>query len=78
MRDMSALSTACATLVTALRDWLSFIRQGLGDWPTMTEKSDFEADGLVTQNPASRYGHEAPGYLTSNGLGSLEIGAADD
>ena len=35
-------------------------------------------DPLVTGNSASRYGDDAPGYLTSNGLGSLEIGAADD
>ncbi len=35
-------------------------------------------DPLVTGNPASRYGDDAPGYLTGNGLGSLEIGAADD
>lgn len=35
-------------------------------------------DPAVTKNPASRYGERAPGYITSNGLGSLEIGAADD
>lgn len=35
-------------------------------------------DPMVTGNPASRYGDDAPGYLTANGLGSLEIGAADD
>lgn len=35
-------------------------------------------DAMVTGNPASRYGDDAPGYLTGNGLGSLEIGAADD
>ena len=35
-------------------------------------------DRMVTGNSASRYGDDAPGYLTSNGLGSLEIGAADD
>ena len=35
-------------------------------------------DPAVTKNPASRYGDRAPGYITSNGLGSLEIGAADD
>lgn len=28
--------------------------------------------------PSSRFGQDAPGYLTPNGLGSLEIGAADD
>lgn len=35
-------------------------------------------DPMVTGNSASRYGDDAPGYLTSNGLGSLEIGTADD
>lgn len=33
---------------------------------------------MVTGNPASRYGDDSPGYLTGNGLGSLEVGAADD
>ena len=33
---------------------------------------------MVTKNPSSRYCDRAPGYMTSNGLGSLEIGAADD
>jgi hypothetical protein len=32
-------------------------------------------DPMVTDNPASRYGDQAPGYLTRNGYGSLEIGA---
>lgn len=35
-------------------------------------------DPMVTKNPASRYCDRAPGYITGNGLGSLEIGAADD
>ncbi len=35
-------------------------------------------DPLITKNPASRYGERAPGYMTGNGLGSLEIGASDD
>lgn len=35
-------------------------------------------DPMVTGNPASRYGDDAPGYITGNGLGSLEIGAVDD
>jgi hypothetical protein len=43
---------------------------------------DFErwvaGDLLVTRNPASRYGERSPGYMTRSGLGSLEIGAADD
>jgi len=43
---------------------------------------DFEGwlhgDPMVTKNPASRYGDRTPGYITGNGLGSMEIGAADD
>lgn len=43
---------------------------------------DFDAwlhgDPSVTRNPASRYGDKSPGYVTGNGLGSMEIGAADD
>ena len=43
---------------------------------------DFDAwlhgDPSVTKNPASRYGDKRPGYVTGNGLGSMEIGAADD
>lgn len=43
---------------------------------------DFESwvrnDPMVPGGSASRYRSQAPGYLTSNGRGSLEIGAADD
>ncbi len=43
---------------------------------------DFEGwlrgDPSVKKNPASRYGDRTPGYITGNGLGSMEIGAADD
>ncbi len=50
--------------------------------PVRASDPDFERwlhnDPMVTGNPASRYGDDAPGYLTGNGLGSLEIGAADD
>ncbi len=35
-------------------------------------------DPMVTEDPANRYGKGARGYLTSNGRGSLEIGAAED
>lgn len=35
-------------------------------------------DRMGTRIPGSRFGQDAPGYLTRNGLGSLEIGAADD
>lgn len=43
---------------------------------------DFEGwlhgDPSVMNNAASRYGNRTPGYITGNGLGSMEIGAADD
>jgi hypothetical protein len=43
---------------------------------------DFEGwlhgNPLVTKNPMSRYADRTPGYITGNGLGSMEIGAADD
>ena len=35
-------------------------------------------DPMVTENPASRYYDDAPGYLTRNGRGSLEIGSSID
>jgi len=35
-------------------------------------------DPSVTRHPASRYGERSPGYITGNGLGSLEIGHSDD
>lgn len=43
---------------------------------------DFEGwlrnDPMVTAGCASRYRSQPPGYLTSNGRGSLEVGAVDD
>jgi len=43
---------------------------------------EFEAwlhgDPAVRKDLASRYGDRTPGYITGNGLGSMEIGAADD
>jgi hypothetical protein len=35
-------------------------------------------DPYVTKDPASLYGQRSPGYITGNGLGSLEIGHSDD
>ena len=50
--------------------------------PMQTTDPDFDGwlhgDPMVTNNPASRYGDRSPGYITGNGLGSMEIGAADD
>jgi hypothetical protein len=44
--------------------------------------SDFEGwlhrAPTVIGDPANRYTDSSPGYLTRNGLGSLEVGAADD
>ena len=43
---------------------------------------DFEgwlrSDPMVSGDAASRYHSRAPGYLTRNGRGSLEVGAAED
>lgn len=41
-------------------------------------KGWLHGDPSVAKNPANRYGERSPGYMTGNGLGSLEIGAADD
>lgn len=35
-------------------------------------------DPSVTKNAASLYGDRAHGYITGNGVGSLEIGHSDD
>lgn len=35
-------------------------------------------DPMVTRNSASRYGDRTHDYVIGNGLGSMEIGAADD
>jgi hypothetical protein len=35
-------------------------------------------DPMVTRNAASRYWDRTPGYVAGNGLGSMEIGVADD
>lgn len=94
-RGGSGMSSVYASLVSAFRDWIAFLGQGLGR-PLIAETgkgSDtgepeasidpafqgwLRSDPMVTGNPASRYGDDSPGRLTSNGLGSLEIGAADD
>jgi len=82
LRD--SLAAFIASLGAQLRAALAV---GVERPPTETgdERSvdpDFEGwlrnDPMVTSGPASRYRSQAPGYLTSNGRGSLEIGAADD
>jgi len=79
-----SLTSFLGSLGTQLRAALS---TGLGgdDSDRRTESlvdPEFEAwlhgDPAVRKNPASRYGDRTPGYITGNGLGSMEIGAADD
>ena len=58
---------------------VSGMTQGDGVTPTDSEFDGWlRGDPKVTKNPASRYGDRTPGYITGNGLGSMEIGAADD
>ncbi len=70
--------------------WLA-LRVGLSI-PLATSTSDMEdnartdrdfegwlhGDPMVTKSLSNRYGDRTPGYITGNGLGSMEIGAADD
>lgn len=60
----------------------SFERRSESDSADQDLDSDFlgwlRNDPMVTENPANRYGKGARGYVTGNGRGSLEIGAADD
>lgn len=84
MLALNSLRDWFATLWLALRAGLtiplvtkdSAMKRGRGIDP------DFEGwmhgDPMVTKNPASRYGDRTSGYITGNGLGSMEIGAADD
>ena len=67
----------------ALRAALSTpLESGPADPGERTVDPDFDGwlhgDPTVTRDLASRYHHGSPGHLTRNGLGSLEIGAADD
>ena len=67
----------------ALRAALSApLESGPADPGEGTVDPDFDGwlhgDPTVTRDPASRYRPATPGHLPRNGLGSLEIGAADD
>jgi hypothetical protein len=88
------MSYGSRSLFASLGDWLGGLgvalraalstplESGLADPGEKTVDPDFDGwlggDPMVTGDPASRYHHGSPGYLTRNGLGSLEIGAADD
>jgi len=82
--NSEALSRWVASLAVCVRVALSSAPEPHDDTdPADTSiDPDFEGwlhgDPMVTKNPASRYGDRTPGYITGNGLGSMEIGAADD
>lgn len=66
----------------AIGDWLGSLGLALRASVSTPLESDAADPGESAVDPAAdasrRYGHSSPGYLTRNGLGSLEIGAADD
>ena len=82
LRDSVAafIASLGAQLRAALAVGVEQAPAGSGD--ERSADPDFEGwlrnDPMVTSGSASRYRSQAPGYLTSNGRGSLEIGAADD
>ena len=57
-------------------------REHAASEPEQYVDPDFEgwlrSDPMVTGDAVSRYHSRAPGYLTRNGRGSLEVGAAED
>jgi hypothetical protein len=69
-------------IFAAIGDWLGSLGAALSaavSTPLEPDAADLgeSADDRVADS-SHRYGHTSPGYLTRNGLGSLEIGAADD
>jgi hypothetical protein len=66
----------------AIGDWLESLGLALRAAVSTPLESDAADPGESADGPAAdgsrRYGHNSPGYLTRNGLGSLEVGAADD
>lgn len=66
----------------AIGDWLGSLGLALRAAASTPLESDAADLGETVVDPTGgtspRYGHSSPGYLTRNGLGSLEIGAADD
>jgi len=79
-----SLSEFLGSLGMQLRGFLStgMVQDDCAQKPEGDVDPDFDGwlrgDPSVTKNPASRYGDRTPGYITGNGLGSMEIGAADD
>lgn len=77
----SVLMDSLWSLVTQLRAALMI---PLGDSTARTSGCASELDHWlrddprVTMDPGNQYGTRRRGYLTSNGRGSLDIGAAED
>lgn len=69
-------------ILAAIRDLLGSLSVALCAAASTPLESDTADTGDSAVDPAANasrwYGHSSPGYLTRNGLGSLEIGAADD
>ena len=66
----------------AIGDWLGSLGLALRaavSTPLESDAADLGERALdAAADSSRRYGHSSPGFLTRNGLGSLEIGAADD
>ena len=66
----------------AIGDWLGSVGLALRAAVSTPLEWDAADPGERALNGAAdssrRYAHNSPGFLTRNGLGSLEIGAADD
>lgn len=83
-RRLNSFSSWLSSIWLSLRAGLSIplvcgTTQREDDVPTDSEFDGWlRGDPRVTKNAASRYGDRTPGYITGNGLGSMEIGAADD
>ena len=89
---MKQVSEVGARLRDFLATWLNGraaeVRAALSVGFPKEDAAEQEADSAIDAGPGnermgtriqgSRFGQDAPGYLTRNGLGSLEIGAADD
>ena len=82
MRDlMNPLLNSVSTLMTQLKAALSI---PLADASELGEHENAAIDGSVSWDAQRSTGKsfkcvdDRPGYLTGNGLGSLEIGAARD
>lgn len=76
---LSMLSSIRLQLLVAARSPVPGVN---GERRTRHSDADFEGwlgrDPFAIENSGNRYGEGSPGYMTGNGRGSLEVGAADD